>query len=109
MEAQCRKAYVSVNVDVDEEGTIHPCFIRWKDGLIFRGCPLVCRGGGGRGSGLLRLGPGRSGAGRQVQKKGQACAQGRHASVHLKPPSFPLCSLRYCPGVMPTYFLNTRK
>ena len=23
--AQCRKAYVSVNVDVDEEGTIHPC------------------------------------------------------------------------------------
>ena len=34
--AQCRKAYVSVNVDVDEEGTIHPCFIRWKDGLIFR-------------------------------------------------------------------------
>ena len=34
--AQCRKAYVSVNVDVDEEGTIHPCFIRWKDGLIFQ-------------------------------------------------------------------------
>ena len=34
--AQCRKAYVSVHVDVDEEGTIHPCFIRWKDGLIFQ-------------------------------------------------------------------------
>lgn len=33
---QCRKAYVSVNVDVDEEGTIRPCFIRWKDGLIFQ-------------------------------------------------------------------------
>ena len=32
---QCRKAYVSVNVDVDEEGTLHPRFIRWKNGLIF--------------------------------------------------------------------------
>ncbi len=28
MEAQCRKEYVSVNVDVDEEGTMHPRFIR---------------------------------------------------------------------------------
>lgn len=36
MECQCRKAYVSVNVDVDEEGTVHPRFIRWKNGLIFR-------------------------------------------------------------------------
>lgn len=32
---QCRKAYVSVNVDADEEGTLHPRFIRWKNGLIF--------------------------------------------------------------------------
>ena len=36
MECQCRKAYVSVNVDVDEEGTVHPRFIRWKNGLIFQ-------------------------------------------------------------------------
>lgn len=36
VENRCRKEYVSVNVDVDEEGTIHPRFIRWKDGLIFR-------------------------------------------------------------------------
>ena len=36
MDAQCRKAYVSVNVDVDEEGTIHPRFIRWTNGLIFQ-------------------------------------------------------------------------
>ena len=33
--AQCRKAYVSVNLDVDEEGTLHPRFIRWENGLIF--------------------------------------------------------------------------
>jgi hypothetical protein len=35
MEMQCRKAYVSVNLDVDEEGTIRPRFIRWKNGRIF--------------------------------------------------------------------------
>lgn len=32
----CRKAYVSVNVDVDEEGCVHPRYIRWENGLIFR-------------------------------------------------------------------------
>ena len=26
----CRKAYVSVNLDVDEEGVCHPRFIRWE-------------------------------------------------------------------------------
>lgn len=36
METRCRKAYVSVNVDVDTEGTLHPRFIRWDGGLIFR-------------------------------------------------------------------------
>ena len=30
----CRKAYVSVNVDVDEEGCVHPRYIRWENGLI---------------------------------------------------------------------------
>lgn len=32
----CRKAYVSVNLDVDEEGVCHPRFIRWGNGLIFQ-------------------------------------------------------------------------
>ena len=32
----CRKAYVSVNVDVDEEGCVHPRYIRWENGLIFQ-------------------------------------------------------------------------
>ena len=32
----CRKAYVSVNLDVDEEGVCHPRFIRWENGLTFR-------------------------------------------------------------------------
>ena len=33
---QCRKAYVRVNLDVDEEGTITPMLIRWKDGRVFQ-------------------------------------------------------------------------
>ena len=32
----CRKAYVTVNVDVDEEGCVHPRYIRWENGLIFQ-------------------------------------------------------------------------
>ena len=36
MEMRCRKAYVSVNVDVDTEGMLHPRFIRWDGGLIFQ-------------------------------------------------------------------------
>lgn len=36
MSAHCRKAYVSVNLDVDQEGVFHPRFIRWKNGLIFQ-------------------------------------------------------------------------
>ena len=36
MTTQCRKAYVSVNLDVDEEGAIQTRLIRWKDGLIFQ-------------------------------------------------------------------------
>ena len=52
---RCKKAYVSVNVDVDEEGTIHPRMIRWKNGLTFPIDQIVykCRatsdkvGGGG--------------------------------------------------------------
>ena len=36
MDTQCRKAFVSVNVDVEEEGTMHPRFIRGTNGLIFQ-------------------------------------------------------------------------
>lgn len=32
---QRHKAYVTVNLDVDEEGNFNPRAIRWKDGRIF--------------------------------------------------------------------------
>ena len=31
MEQRCRKVYVSVNLDVNKDGTIRPRFIRWED------------------------------------------------------------------------------
>ncbi len=34
-ETMCRKAYVSVNLDVDENGAICPRLIRWSNGRIF--------------------------------------------------------------------------
>lgn len=34
--AQCRKKYVAVNLGVVVEGTLHPQFIRWENGLIFK-------------------------------------------------------------------------
>ena len=36
MEGQCRKEYVSVNLDVDKNGIISPRFIRWPNGQIFQ-------------------------------------------------------------------------
>ena len=36
VDIRCRKAYVSVNVDVDTEGDIYPRFIRWGNGLVYR-------------------------------------------------------------------------
>lgn len=36
MEAQCRKEYVAVNLDVDKNGTVSPRFIRWPNGRIFQ-------------------------------------------------------------------------
>ena len=36
MDAQCRKAYVSVNVDIDEEGAVQPRAIRWRGGRSYR-------------------------------------------------------------------------
>ena len=35
MEPSCKKAYVSVNLDVDEQGVICPRLIRWPNGRIF--------------------------------------------------------------------------
>lgn len=35
LEASCRKAYVCVNLDVDEEGAVHPRLIRWRNGRVF--------------------------------------------------------------------------
>ena len=35
MEVQCRKEYVSVNLDVDQNGVVHPRFIRWANGRIY--------------------------------------------------------------------------
>ena len=34
--ASCRKAYVSVNLDVDNEGVFYPRLIRWDNGLVFQ-------------------------------------------------------------------------
>ena len=36
MSEQRRKAYVSVNLDVDKEGVLYPRFIRWDNDLIFQ-------------------------------------------------------------------------
>lgn len=32
----CKKTYVTVNMDVDEEGRVYPRYIRWKNGSIFQ-------------------------------------------------------------------------
>ncbi len=34
-ENQHRKAYVTVNLDVDEEGVLHPKLIRWQNGTVY--------------------------------------------------------------------------
>ena len=36
MEIQCSKEYVSVNLDVDQNGGVHPRFIRWTNGRIYQ-------------------------------------------------------------------------
>ena len=36
MQPQCRKVYVSVNIDVDKDGGIRPRMIRWEDGHIYK-------------------------------------------------------------------------
>lgn len=53
MAEQCRKAYVSVNLDVDEEGVIYPRFIRWPNGRLFQIDQLMykCRAASSKVSG----------------------------------------------------------
>ena len=34
-DAPCRKAYVAVKLDVDEEGNLYTRAIRWRDGRVF--------------------------------------------------------------------------
>ena len=34
--ASCRKAYVSVNLDVDKESVFYPRLIPWDNGLVFQ-------------------------------------------------------------------------
>ena len=36
METSRRKVYVSVNIDVDENGAVRPRLIRWKDGQSYK-------------------------------------------------------------------------
>jgi len=36
MAVQRHKQYVRVAIEVDEEGTPHPLFIRWKNGAIYQ-------------------------------------------------------------------------
>ena len=60
---QRRKAYVSVNVNIDEHGDIMPCFVIWKNGLVYRidkviykcrAASMVVSGGGIRYTVLIK-------------------------------------------------------
>lgn len=53
MTEQCRKAYVSVNLDVDEDGVIYPRYIRWSNGKLFQIDQLLykCRAASSKVSG----------------------------------------------------------
>lgn len=53
MAEQCRKAYVSVNLDVDEDGVIYPRCIRWSNGHLFQIDQLLykCRAASSKVSG----------------------------------------------------------
>lgn len=35
VDVRCRKTYVAVNVDIDNEGEIHPRLIRCSNGLVY--------------------------------------------------------------------------
>lgn len=35
MQTRFKKTYVTVNVDIDPNGTFYPRLIRWKDGMVF--------------------------------------------------------------------------
>lgn len=53
MAEQCRKAYVSVNLDVDEDGVIYPRYILWSNGKLFQIDQLLykCRAASSKMSG----------------------------------------------------------
>ena len=53
MAEQCRKAYISVNLDVDEDGVIYPRYIRWSNGKLFQIDQLLykCRAASSKVSG----------------------------------------------------------
>lgn len=53
MAEQCWKAYVSVNLDVDEDGIIYPRYIRWSNGKLFQIDQLLykCRAASSKVSG----------------------------------------------------------
>ena len=57
--APCRKAYVAVNLDVDEEGNLYPRAIRWRDGRVFviERLKYKCRAASAKvgGGGITRL------------------------------------------------------
>lgn len=36
LDSSRRKAYVSVNIDVDKDGGVSPRYIRWENGLVFK-------------------------------------------------------------------------
>lgn len=35
MAMKCRKRYVSVNLDVGEDGTLYPRFVRWENNKVY--------------------------------------------------------------------------
>lgn len=61
MKVQCRKEYVSVNLDVDQNGGVHPRFIRWTNGRIYQIDQLKykCRAASSRvsGGGIMPVNP----------------------------------------------------
>lgn len=63
MDVMYRKQYVSVNLDVDEEGALYPRLIRWHNGCVFvierveykcRAASLKVGGGGIRYTVVIR-------------------------------------------------------
>lgn len=43
LDVRCRKVYVSVNIDIDNEGDIHPRLIRCSNGLVYLIDRILCK------------------------------------------------------------------